>query len=445
MRKKAVILLVFFIVFSTIFTVSVNALSIEEEIYNISQNDGLNSFSIAYIEDRNVMTYGSNGIQDTSSKLYEAGSNGKMIAAYTCLKLSDEEKLSLDDTIVQYLESDWITSNPRFQTITVRDLLSHTAGFSPSFETGVDKKLYFEPGSNFSYSGVGYIYLQKVIEKTTGQDFESAVQKYAFQPLNMTESTFKKAITVTPFVKASSLALYVIVIFSIITAVIYGICLLIGLITKFKFFRKIALFYCSITIGFVIELVLLGLVLPRFIIPAIIFGIVGLLVLIVSRMSKRLKYVAFISYVLALGILGNVLPITLPIGPALIAKEPNAAYSLITSTKDLTLFAEELLDIYNNGTDTMKEMFCPQIEIDGSNSWGAGIAIENIGDEVTYWHSGINPGMQSLFILSPSNGNAVIIMTNSDYGLPFAKGIARKILGIDGTWDIVRTDLSKLQ
>lgn len=35
-------------------------------------------------------------------------------------------------------------------------------------------------------------------------------------------------------------------------------------------------------------------------------------------------------------------------------------------------------------------------------------------------------------------------MTNSDYGLEFAKDIVRKKLGISGMWDIIRTDLSKI-
>ena len=46
-------------------------------------------------------------------------------------------------------------------------------------------------------------------------------------------------------------------------------------------------------------------------------------------------------------------------------------------------------------------MFNPQIQIDDINSWGLGIAIEDENNSVTYWHSGINMGMQSLFVLYP--------------------------------------------
>ncbi|MDE7431999.1 MAG: serine hydrolase, partial [Lachnospiraceae bacterium] len=76
--------------------------------------------------------------------------------------------------------------------------------------------------------------------------------------------------------------------------------------------------------------------------------------------------------------------------------------------------------------------------IDPVNSWGLGIAIEYESEGETYWHSGINPGFQSLFVLYPSQNKYVIILTNSDSGLLFSKEIAKDFLEIDGNWDIKR-------
>ena len=87
----------------------------------------------------------------------------------------------------------------------------------------------------------------------------------------------------------------------------------------------------------------------------------------------------------------------------------------------------------------MKEMFVRAIRIDDVNSWGLGIAIEESeSDGKTYWHSGINPGFQSLIVLYPQQDKYMVVLTNSDNGLTFSKDIIRTNLGIDGDWDIKR-------
>lgn len=414
-------------------------------IDRLAEEFGINTYSVAFIKGGKAVTYNSNGNTEASSRVFEAASNGKMIAAYLCLRLVDEGKLSLDDQITKYLDSEWITDDPRFSEITVRHLLSHSAGFSPSYETGIDKKIYFKPGSHFCYSGVGYIYLQKVIENVTGQDFESAAQNYVFRPLSMSHSTFKNADTVPPFVKASSLVIYIIVVWAAVTAVLFLIGFLFGLATKFKFYKLKQAFFFAVLLGFVIEIALLAWLLPRFILPAVIFALVGFLILLLTRKKDKLYYLSFIAYILVFSIVGMILPVSFPVGSSFIEKEPNSAYSLKTTTADMTLFAQELLAVSKSDNQTaVKEMFRPQTIVNDANSWGAGIAIEQTGNQTTFWHSGINPGMQSLFVLSPKTDRAVIVMTNSDNGLHFAKKITQEFLEINGKWDIVRTDLSKL-
>ena len=68
-----------------------------------------------------------------------------------------------------------------------------------------------------------------------------------------------------------------------------------------------------------------------------------------------------------------------------------------------------------------------------------GIAIESDDDGAkTYWHSGINPGFQSLYVLYPEENKYVVILTNSDNGLDFAIETARAYLGFSGQWQIKR-------
>lgn len=431
--NKLLYILVTVILVSIVIVIAVLLLGNGQKVHN---------YSIAYIHDGEIDLYSNDESKDVSEKIYEAGSLGKTVTAYICMRMAEEKKISLDDKIVSYLDKDMISDDLRMNDITVRQLLSHTAGFSPNFEVGIDRKIYFEPGSNFCYSGVGYIYLQQFIEKVTGQEFEKVAQEYVFNPLNMQNSTFETVDTVSPYVKASSLTIYIVMISAGISIAFFILGYIAKRILKSKYLSISNIFYISIAIGMLIELVLIYFILPRLILVVLIYEIIGIMVLLVSR--KRVKYYAYILYVVCVLAFGMSIPVSLPLGPVLVSQEPNAAYTLRTTSYDMALFANELLKICNSETDIKREMFNPQIQVDDINSWGLGIAIEDEDNSVTYWHSGINMGMQSLFVLYPQENQSVIVMTNSDYGLEFAKDIVRKKLGISGTWDIIRTDLSKI-
>ena len=161
----------------------------------------------------NSADYDFSGNAVDENTVFELGSCGKTIAAYIAMALVDEGKLELNQKIKPFLDSKLITKDPRLDEITLKQLLSHTAGFSPSYEFGLDKKIYSEPGKAFRYSGVGYIYLQNVIEKASGMTFEQAAWHYAFEPLGMTNSTFENVKTITPYMNAGNAVLYALVVF----------------------------------------------------------------------------------------------------------------------------------------------------------------------------------------------------------------------------------------
>ena len=277
-------------------SVSVSGAALDKsEADALAEQYDVSEYSVTMIEGDVTTTVSS---ADNAPLVFEAGSLGKPVVAYICLQLAKEDKLSLDDTITQYLEPAWLTEDHRMASIKIHQLLSHTAGFSPSFEMGVDKRLYFEPGSHFSYSGVGYIFLQKIIERVYGGTLQQAAQEYVFVPLQMHNSTFETTPTVTPYVRTSSLVLYIVLVWCAAALVLFIIGFLIGLITKFKYYSKRALFAGSIVAGFIVDMILLAIVFPRMVIPAMIFGGIGFVVLWVTRKSKRLFYVLFSAYVL---------------------------------------------------------------------------------------------------------------------------------------------------
>jgi CubicO group peptidase (beta-lactamase class C family) len=68
-------------------------------------------------------------------------------------------------------------------------VLSHRTGF-PNWRDGDSLPIYFTPGERFSYSGEGYVYLQRVVEKITGKLLNEYMTEAVFTPLGMTSSSY---------------------------------------------------------------------------------------------------------------------------------------------------------------------------------------------------------------------------------------------------------------
>ena len=76
---------------------------------------------------------------------------------------------------------------PRF---TVRNVLSQSSGLPNWRSNATPLKTYFPPGERFSYSGEGFVWLQRVVEKITGQSLNEVVTRLVFDPLEMKQSSF---------------------------------------------------------------------------------------------------------------------------------------------------------------------------------------------------------------------------------------------------------------
>ncbi|MBO4579123.1 MAG: beta-lactamase family protein [Clostridiales bacterium] len=400
-----------------------------------SDNDVRNISAVYY--DKGPVVYKNEGDGVDKNTVYELGSCGKTVAAYTALVMADEGILDLDEKIAPFLDKDLLTADPRMNDITLRQLLCHTAGFSPSYELGTDKNIYSDPGSKFCYSGVGYIYMQSVIENKSGMTLDEAASKYVFKPLSMKNSTFENAKTVTPYMNLSSVVLYSMLIFIAALLVLTLIAFIPGKITKFKFmsFKK-AFVCCYILAGIINTVFLLFFFVSKVFVFFLICYLLTGLVMFILRKRKKLFYISSALMLAVILAIGFTLPVSIPVTCDLIPKKPNCAYTFKSSAEDMALFCNDLMKKAKAGD----EMFAPQVKIDDENDWGLGIAIEH-NDEygTTYWHSGINPGFQSLFVLYPDRDRFVVILTNSDKGLDLAKEMTRPYLKYDGVWDIKRS------
>lgn len=130
----------------------------------------------------------------------------KSFTAASIMKLVEEGKISLDDTLAAFMPD-----FPNGDQITIHMLLSHTSGLTSNFprvkgmslmqtiDAVKDKPLSFEPGSDFKYSNVGYMILGAIIEQVSGTSYGDYVSEHFLKPLGMKHTG--EATSSTPVIK----------------------------------------------------------------------------------------------------------------------------------------------------------------------------------------------------------------------------------------------------
>lgn len=153
--------------------------------------------SIALVRDGKIVWHRGFGVKRAGTKepvgdgtVYEAASLSKPVFAYAVLKLVDAGKLELDKPLAAYLPGAYVRDDERVNLITARMVLAHTTGFQNEATPGGPLKIHFPPGEKFSYSGEGFRYLQKVVERVTGEPLEAFMKRTVFEPLGMADSSF---------------------------------------------------------------------------------------------------------------------------------------------------------------------------------------------------------------------------------------------------------------
>lgn len=147
--------------------------------------------------------------------IYHWASITKTFTGVAIMQLRDRGLLALDDPITRYLPELRAVHNPfgSMDAITLRHLMSHSAGFrSPTWPWGGGEPwhpheptewaqlvamfpytaIQFEPGSTYGYSNPGVIFLGRVVEILTGDDYEVYVDKNILKPLGMYASYFDR-------------------------------------------------------------------------------------------------------------------------------------------------------------------------------------------------------------------------------------------------------------
>jgi len=144
----------------------------------------------------------------TLDDLWHLGSDGKIMTSTLIARLVERGQLRWDITLAEVFPEIAPQMHPDFRRVTLLQLLSHHAGLPANLDLGaysggnapqlrrraVQAELQHapesKPGSTYVYSNLGYIIAAAVVEKTTGQPWETLITQEVFQPLQMNSAGF---------------------------------------------------------------------------------------------------------------------------------------------------------------------------------------------------------------------------------------------------------------
>jgi len=180
---------------------------LDDKVDNVLKQYGIVGQSIALLHKGQLIYRKSNGLDDIEKKtsvknntVYSIYSVTKLFVITLVLDLVDKDKIELDQTIGHYLKD----IPQAWQSLTIRQLLSHTSGLPEFFsieielpenqrdviEQQANKPFQFTPGSRSKYIQTGFLLIKKLIEQETGQAFVSAINNLIVNPLKLKHTSF---------------------------------------------------------------------------------------------------------------------------------------------------------------------------------------------------------------------------------------------------------------
>lgn len=144
---------------------------------------------------------------DPAATLFWPGSISKTVTWTAVMQLAQAGKIDLDRDINAYLDFHIPDTWPK--PITMRNLMTHTAGFedvqeniaftdaqhAPSNEKFLKEWIparIFPPGKVYAYSNYGAALAGYIVQRVSGEPFETYVERNIFAPLGMRQSTFRQ-------------------------------------------------------------------------------------------------------------------------------------------------------------------------------------------------------------------------------------------------------------
>jgi len=123
--------------------------------------------------------------------LFETASITKTVFAYAVLRLHEKGVIDLDEPLYTYLPFEKSSQTDFNELLTARIILSHKSGL-PNWGWSSNIEYKFKPGTAYGYSGEGFEYLKRVIEKITNKDMNDILNSEVVIPLGLEDMHFKK-------------------------------------------------------------------------------------------------------------------------------------------------------------------------------------------------------------------------------------------------------------
>lgn len=185
---------------------------LQAELSQLKKQYGFPGATVAYVLPDGSVNEVSCGVADLETKApmtaksrMLAASIGKTFVAAEVIALSKEGRLNLDDPLSKWLgDRNWYSRLPNHETITLRHLLTHSAGLADHAHSASFQKTHFRPaapeelveyildqaplfevGKGWSYTDSGYILLGLVIEKATGNSYYEELEGRFLRPLKL--------------------------------------------------------------------------------------------------------------------------------------------------------------------------------------------------------------------------------------------------------------------
>lgn len=171
---------------------------LDRDLPRLLEENHVPSVSVARLEHGRIVMERAYGMQDATTKatprsLYNIASLTKPITAQVAMRLISQGVFTLDEPMAPVWMDPDIADDPRRNLLTPRIALTHQTGFANwRSMTGGKLAFQFEPGTKYGYSGEGFEYLARFMEKKTGEPLDRLAQRLIFDPLGMKETAFTR-------------------------------------------------------------------------------------------------------------------------------------------------------------------------------------------------------------------------------------------------------------
>jgi len=169
----------------------------ERVITRLLSDEHVPGASIAQVSGGKIVAIGAYGRQDSldaakTTTLYNVASLTKPISAEVALRLVSRGTISLDEPMDRYWTDPDIARDDRRKLLTPRFSLTHRTGFAANWrsEDGGTLRFSSTPGTTFHYSGEGYEYLARFIQKKTNHDLQEQAKELLFTPAEMAATSY---------------------------------------------------------------------------------------------------------------------------------------------------------------------------------------------------------------------------------------------------------------